>query len=138
MVALEVDDWLSTLEVKDQLHGGEVPSSLLSLRCENLPLKIIHFLLVVVAQVVAIDIKRDGWWWFEVEKGGNPRKEKDGRNHRAIVDALEAMANVMVQVNEYLQANHNQNGGANVFCRLEKFQRNNPPAFKGRYDPEGA
>lgn len=59
-------------------------------------------------------------------------------NDCVIVDALEAMANVMVQENEDLQVNHNQNVGVDGFCGLGKFQRNNLPTFKWIYDPEGA
>lgn len=55
-----------------------------------------------------------------------------GRNDRAISNALEAMAQAM--------QNQNQNnvGGDVKFCYLEKFQRNKPPTFKGKYDPDGA
>lgn len=31
-----------------------------------------------------------------------------------------------------------QNAGANEFYGLGKFQKNNPPTFKGSYDLEGA
>lgn len=61
-----------------------------------------------------------------------------GMNDYAIVDALEAMYNVMVQANKVLKVNQNQNACADELCGLGKFQRNNPPTFKGRYDPEGS
>lgn len=44
-----------------------------------------------------------------------------------IVDAFEVMAQVMMQVDETLQENQNQNGGADEICGLRKFQRNNMP-----------
>lgn len=62
----------------------------------------------------------------------------DDRNDHVIVDALNKMAHVMAQVNEALHANQNQNGGAGEFRGLRKLQKNKPPTFKGRYDPEGA
>ncbi|XP_050918818.1 uncharacterized protein LOC127136278 [Lathyrus oleraceus] len=52
-----------------------------------------------------------------------------GRNDRVIVDALEVMA-------QSLQSRQNQAG--DEFCGLGKFQRNNLPTFKARYDLEGA
>lgn len=58
-----------------------------------------------------------------------------GRNDRAISDDFEDMTNVMGHANQELQ-NHNEMVGE--FRRLGKFQRNNPPTFKGRYDPYGA
>lgn len=63
-----------------------------------------------------------------------------GRNDRAIVDALEVMDNMMVQENEALQAdqNQNQNVGADGFHGLGKFQKKNPPTFKGRHNHDGA
>ena len=57
------------------------------------------------------------------------RDTEGGRNSRAVVDALEAIAQV-------LQGQQNQVD--NEFCGLRKFHRNNPPIFKGRYDPKGA
>lgn len=59
-------------------------------------------------------------------------------NDSVIVDALEEMANVMAQANEVLHVNKNQKRGVDEFHGLRKFQKNNPPIFKGRYDPEGA
>lgn len=41
-------------------------------------------------------------------------------------------------MNEALHANQNQNAGADEYCGLGKFHRNNPPTFKGRYDLESA
>lgn len=52
-----------------------------------------------------------------------------GRYDQFIVHAFEAMA-------QALQVHQNEAG--DELCRLGKFQRNNPPTFKGRYDPEGA
>jgi len=53
-----------------------------------------------------------------------------GRNHVAIVAALQAMAQVVRQ---------QPNAGGNNGVRMqETFLRNNPPTFKGRYDPDGA
>ncbi|PNX75966.1 cellular nucleic acid-binding protein [Trifolium pratense] len=43
----------------------------------------------------------------------------------------------MARANAAVQAQQNQQG-ADELCRLERFQRNNPPTFKGRYDLEGA
>ena len=51
-----------------------------------------------------------------------------GRNDRAIADALQALA----------RAIETQTGGAAEYQGLDRFQRNNPPAFRGGYDPEGA
>lgn len=55
-----------------------------------------------------------------------------------IMQLLEAMENVMRHANVDLQMNYNQHGVADEFRGLKKFQRNNSPTFKGRYDPEGA
>lgn len=63
----------------------------------------------------------------------------EGRNDEAIVESLQTMSQAMPQENTVLQANqNNQNGGVDEFHGLGKFQRNNPPTFKGRYDLEGA
>ena len=51
-----------------------------------------------------------------------------GKNDRAIADALQALANAM----------ENQAGGNAEYHGLDRFQRNNPPTFRGGYDPEGA
>ena len=59
--------------------------------------------------------------------GGN-----SGRDDRAIADAMQAMVQALQN-----QAQSNA-GGDGEFRYLEKFQRNNPPTFKGRYDPDGA
>lgn len=56
------------------------------------------------------------------------------RNDRAIADALEAMTHVTNQAN---QAMHNQNWMADEFKGLGKFQRNNLPNFRRRYESEG-
>src|SRR3954469_4265289 len=53
-----------------------------------------------------------------------------GRNDAAIAAALEAMAQVL---------ENQQNGGESAASRsLSTFQRENPPVFKGTYDPDGA
>ena len=53
----------------------------------------------------------------------------DGRNDAALVAAMEAMA----------QAMQNQPNAENAGSRsLATFQRENPPVFKGKYDPDGA
>ena len=49
------------------------------------------------------------------------------RNDGVIVDALQALARAM----------ETQIGGAAEYQGLDRFQRNNPPAFRGGYDPEG-
>ena len=51
-----------------------------------------------------------------------------GRNDRAIADTLQALARVM----------ETQMGGAAEYQGLDRFQWNNPPAFRGGYDSEGA
>ena len=51
-----------------------------------------------------------------------------GRNDRAIADALQALANAI----------ENQAGGNAEYQGLDQFQRNNPLAFRGGYDPNGA
>ena len=50
-------------------------------------------------------------------------------NDRAIAEALAAMAQAM-------QAQ--QNPPVDEFRSLSRFQKNNPPTFKGRYDSDGA
>lgn len=52
-----------------------------------------------------------------------------GRRDRAIANALKSVA-------QALQGQQNQIG--DEFCRLGKFQTNNPLTLNGRYDPEGA
>ena len=52
-----------------------------------------------------------------------------GENDRAIAEALAAMAQAM-------QAQ--QNPPVDEFRNLGRFLKNNPPTFKGRYDPDGA
>lgn len=61
-----------------------------------------------------------------------------GRNNQAIVDALEAMAQVMAQANQALHTNQNHNGRTYEFHGLGKFQKNNPHTFKGRHTHEGS
>ena len=53
-----------------------------------------------------------------------------GRNGVALVAALEAMAHAMEN-----QLNTDGNVGSRS---LATFQRENPPTFKGKYDPGGA
>lgn len=53
----------------------------------------------------------------------------DGKIDRAIVDALESVTQ---------ELHRQQNQAGDEFRGLEKFQRNNPPMFKGIYDPEDA
>ena len=53
-----------------------------------------------------------------------------GMNDAVIVAALEAMAQAM--------QNQPNAGGNDGFRMLETFQRNHPPTFKGRHDPDGA
>ena len=47
-----------------------------------------------------------------------------------LTEALNNLALVM--------ANQEGDGGAVVYHGLDRFQRNNPPTFKGGYDPKGA
>ena len=47
-----------------------------------------------------------------------------------LTEALNNLAQVM--------ANQGGDGGAVVYHGLDRFQRNNPPTFKGGYDPKGA
>lgn len=53
------------------------------------------------------------------------------RNDRTIAHALTSLAQVM-------QAQQNPQVEGVESCGLDKFIRNKPPTFKGRYDPEGA
>ncbi|XP_058725580.1 uncharacterized protein LOC131596861 [Vicia villosa] len=53
-----------------------------------------------------------------------------GRNDAAIAAALEAMAQALAN-----QPNANENAGSRS---LATFQRENPPVFKGKHDPDGA
>jgi len=55
-----------------------------------------------------------------------------GRNDRAIADALQALAQAI--------GNQTRVGADEPFeyQGLDRFQRNNPPTFKGGYNPEGA
>ncbi|XP_058784235.1 uncharacterized protein LOC131659007 [Vicia villosa] len=53
-----------------------------------------------------------------------------GRNDAAIAAALEAMAQALAN-----QPNANENAGSRS---LATFQRENPPLFKGKHDPDGA
>ena len=53
-----------------------------------------------------------------------------GRNDAALAAALEAMAHAMEN-----QLNADGNAGSHS---LKTFQRDNPPTFKDKYDPDGA
>lgn len=53
-----------------------------------------------------------------------------GRNDVVTVVALQVVARAM--------QNQPNVGGDDEFRYLGKFQRNNPPTFKGRYNPDGA
>ena len=53
-----------------------------------------------------------------------------GRNDVALAAAMQAMAQVV--------QNHQNAGGNDESHVLETFQRNKPPTFEGRYDPDGA
>ncbi|XP_020207975.1 uncharacterized protein LOC109792938 [Cajanus cajan] len=50
-----------------------------------------------------------------------------GRNDRAIADALQAMAQALGNMNQQPEVDW-----------LERFQRNNPPSFRGIYNPDEA
>lgn len=52
----------------------------------------------------------------------------DTTNDRGILDALESVAQAL---------NGQYNQVDDDFCGFGKFKRNDPPKFKGRYDPEG-
>ena len=54
----------------------------------------------------------------------------DGRNDVALAASLEAMADAIEN-----KPNVDGNAGSR---RLATFQRENPPMFKGKYDPDGA
>ena len=55
-----------------------------------------------------------------------------GRNNRAIADALQALAQAIGN------PNWGEAGGAVEYQGLDHFQRNNPLAFNGGYNPDGA
>jgi len=60
-----------------------------------------------------------------------------GRDDAAIAEALAAMAQVLARANEQAAVGHCDPREAEE-RRLDRFLRNNPPTFKGRFDPEGA
>jgi len=60
-----------------------------------------------------------------------------GRDDAAIAHALAPMAQVLAQSNEQAAIGRRNKGEAEE-RRLDHFLRNNPPTFKGRFDPEGA
>ena len=55
-----------------------------------------------------------------------------GRNDRAIIDALQALAQAMGN------QNRGEATGAIEYQGLDRFQRNNPLALNGGYNPNGA
>ncbi|PNX82659.1 hypothetical protein L195_g038690, partial [Trifolium pratense] len=57
------------------------------------------------------------------------------RTNAQIAKALATMANMMAQNNADKIAQEARRGGEDEL-RLERFLRNNPPVFKGRYDPD--
>jgi hypothetical protein len=64
-------------------------------------------------------------------------------DNAAFATAMQGMAQTMTQANDVMmgqqQSNQprlNQDGAEER--RSDRFMRNNPPTFKGRYDPEGA
>ncbi|XP_058774546.1 uncharacterized protein LOC131648833 [Vicia villosa] len=65
-----------------------------------------------------------------IEKFRDMSLRMAGRNDAAISEALEALAQAV---------QHQPNAGGNDVSRaLETFQRNHPPAFRGKHDREGA
>ena len=56
----------------------------------------------------------------------------DGRNDCAIADALQALAQAI------RNPNRGEAAGAVEYQGLDLFQGNNPPAFNGGYNPNGA
>ena len=55
-----------------------------------------------------------------------------GRNDRAIADALQALAQAIGN------PNRGEAAGATKYQGLDRFQRNNPLAFNGGYNLDGA
>ena len=64
----------------------------------------------------------------------------DGRpNINAAIGAMRDMADATAQVLQELRNNHNNNTARNDGAKgLADFQKNNPPTFKGGFDPDGA
>jgi len=60
-----------------------------------------------------------------------------GRDDAAITEALAAMAQVLAQANEQSANGHKDHGEAEERT-LDRFLRNNPPMFKGRFNPGGS
>jgi len=60
-----------------------------------------------------------------------------GRDNAAIAKALVAMAQVLAQSNKQVANGHHDHGEAGE-RRQDRFMRNNPSTFKGRFDPDGA
>lgn len=65
-------------------------------------------------------------------------REMAGRNGCDIVEALQAMAQVMGHAQQALQAQQNNQDEGGEGRGLSRFQRNNPLTFKRRYDLEDA
>jgi hypothetical protein len=66
------------------------------------------------------------------------RSEMAGITDDAVIaQALGSMAQVLAQANEQTAVGHRDPGEAEEW-RLDRFLRNSPPTFKGRYDPDGA
>jgi len=59
------------------------------------------------------------------------------RNDVGIAEALTAVAQVLAQAQGNGGHGHQDHGGVEE-RRLDRFMRNNPPTFNGRFDPEGA
>jgi len=57
-----------------------------------------------------------------------------GRNDQEIANAMTVVAQAL---NNALQGQQNKQGDADEL-RLDRFMRNHPPTFRGRYDPDGA
>ena len=60
-----------------------------------------------------------------------------GRDDGAIAEALTVLALVLAQANEQAALGHRDPGEAEE-RRLDRFLRNSPTTFKGRYDLDGA
>jgi len=55
-----------------------------------------------------------------------------GRDDAAIAEALAAMARVLAHANNQVAVGHRDHGEVEK-RRLDRFLRNNPPTFKGRF-----
>jgi len=61
----------------------------------------------------------------------------NGRNDDAIAAALTAVAQALAQ-NQGNGGHGQEDQGKAEERRLDRFMRNKPPTFKGKFDPEGA